>query len=63
MKVKNISTQKLNVIGLGIVEAGQEVDAPEGFNNANFAPVKKEKKEAEKDTETKKEIKVETKKL
>jgi len=62
MKFKNISTQKLNVIGIGVVEAGQEVEAPIGFNNANFTPIKKEPKE-KKETDTEKEIKtkVETK--
>lgn len=63
MKVKNISNEKLNVIGIGIVEAGQEVDAPKGFNNANFIPVKKEKKETETETKTEEKNKVETNKL
>lgn len=62
MKFKNVSNEKLNVIGIGIVEAGQEVDAPKGFNNANFIPVKKETKK-DTETETKKDNKVETKKL
>lgn len=44
MKVKNISNQKLNVVGIGVVEIDQEVEVPTGFNNANFIPVKKEKK-------------------
>jgi len=42
-KFKNITDQTLTVIGVGIVEPGETVEAPEDFNNANFQRVTKTK--------------------
>ena len=39
-KFKNISHQKLTIPGVGSVEAGQTVELPENFHNANFERVK-----------------------
>ena len=38
-KFKNITDNDLSVIGYGIVKAGQIVELPEGFYNANFKKV------------------------
>lgn len=45
MKYVNISDQELIINGLGVVKPGDEIEAPKGFNNANFKPVTKEAKE------------------
>lgn len=42
-KFKNITEQTLNVIGIGIVEPGETVEAPDDFHNANFQRVIKTK--------------------
>ncbi len=46
---KNISDKDLSIPGIGIVKAGEEVELPEGFNNANFVKVKDKKKKEDKD--------------
>lgn len=56
-KFKNISNQDLQIPGVGIVEAGQTVDMPEGFHNANFEKVEKKSVEKEQTVESNKEIK------
>ena len=38
-KFKNISKQALAIPDFGIVEAGEIVELPENFNNANFQRV------------------------
>lgn len=58
MKVKNISNQKLKVVGIGVVDIGEEIEVPTGFNNANFVTVKKEKKVETSSSEEKVETKL-----
>ena len=41
---KNISNEDLSIIGVGIVNAGETVELPDTFHNANFAIVKGEDK-------------------
>ena len=41
-EVKNISNNKLHLVGIGTVEAGETIKVPQDFNNANFELVKKE---------------------
>jgi len=38
-KFKNISGKDLSVPGVGIIEAGQIREMPEGFHNANFVEI------------------------
>lgn len=38
-KYKNISEQDLELPGIGIVKAGEIIEQPDGFNNANFEKV------------------------
>jgi len=38
-KYKNISEKDLFLPGIGIVNAGEFIDQPDGFNNANFEKV------------------------
>lgn len=45
---KNISGQDLSIEGIGVVKAGEVIDAPENFHNANFEKVESEKKEDKK---------------
>ena len=44
MKFKNISGQDLTIPDVGLVKANEIKEMPEGFNNANFEPVEKNKK-------------------
>jgi len=39
MKYKNITKIDLELPNIGIVKAGEVVELPEGFNNANFTKV------------------------
>jgi len=50
MKVKNISKKDLAIPGIGIVKAGEIINVPKGFYNANFEVVgdKKVEKKVEK---------------
>lgn len=41
-KFQNITEHDLSVPGVGIIKAGETVEAPEGFHNANFEKVKDE---------------------
>lgn len=56
MKFKNISNEELTLPEIGVVKAGETIEAPEGFNNANFEkvgeavrPKKEDKKEETKE--------------
>jgi hypothetical protein len=42
-KFKNITDQTLTVIGVGIVEPGETVEAPDDFHNVNFQRVTRTK--------------------
>lgn len=44
MIYKNTSDQELSIPEVGMVKPGEEVEMPEGFNNANFTLVKKSSK-------------------
>jgi hypothetical protein len=44
-KFKNITDSDLSVIGFGIVKAGETVELPNDFHNANFQRITKEVKE------------------
>ena len=44
MKVKNISGQKLSIVGVGTVDIDEEVTVDSSFNNANFVKVEKKPK-------------------
>lgn len=46
--VRNISENELVIPNIGVVKAGDTIEVPADFNNANFVEVKKEPK-----TETK----------
>ena len=49
MKYKNITEQEVTIPGVGIIEAGEEVEMPKDFNNANFKLVKSSKTKVEED--------------
>jgi hypothetical protein len=40
-KFKNITDKDLSIPDFGIVKAGETVDLPAGFHNANFEQIKK----------------------
>lgn len=42
-KYKNKSDRDLMIPDIGIVKAGEIVELPDGFHNANFEPVKTER--------------------
>ncbi len=52
-KFKNISDKDLTVLGAGIIKAGETVELPSDFHNANFQRVTKSK---EADTPKNKQI-------
>jgi len=39
MKIKNITKETLTVPGIGIINPGEIVDAPEDFHNINFEKI------------------------
>jgi len=39
-KFKNISNKDLTVPGIGIIKAGDTIELPEDFHNANFIRIK-----------------------
>ena len=45
-KFKNKSDRDLIIPDVGIVKAGEIVELPDGFHNANFEPVKAERPKA-----------------
>jgi len=53
-KFKNISGEKLSIPDFGEVEAGEIIEMPENFNNANFKKVGKEKVELKNSNEEEK---------
>lgn len=52
-KYKNISQEDLSLPNIGIVKSGEEIDQPEGFNNANFQKVGETKQEVSQKKEEK----------
>lgn len=53
MKFKNISNEDLMVPGVGVIKAGEVVELPREFHNANFMRVKVVDSEFKKDNQLK----------
>ena len=55
---KNISDKDLMLPGIGVVKAGENIEQPDGFNNANFEKVgeaKRQRPRPDADSEKKQE--------
>ena len=54
--MKNISSQDLAIVDIGVVKAGQEIEVPTGFSNANFIEVSVESGNSEETKQVSKKI-------
>lgn len=52
--VKNISNQDLAIVDIGLCKAGETIEVPSDFHNANFVEVEAKKVETKSDQEVKK---------
>jgi len=50
-KYKNISGERLVIVGVGIIEVDEEREMPEDFSNSNFKLVEEKSEEVENDNQ------------